>query len=31
LNHRTDPKERFSVTVQSPHAMGIQTLLQRLA
>ncbi len=31
LNHRTDPKERFSVTVQSTHSMDTQTLLQRLA
>ena len=31
LNHRTDPKERFSVTVHSPHSMDTQALLQRLA
>ncbi|MCH7804124.1 MAG: hypothetical protein IH937_08565 [Acidobacteria bacterium] len=29
LNHRTDPKERFSVTVHSPHSMDTQTLLER--
>ncbi len=31
LNHRTDPKERFSMAVQATHSMDTQTLLQRLA
>ena len=31
LNHRTDPKERFSLAVQATHSMDIQALLQRLA
>ena len=31
VNHRTDPKERFSLAVQATHSMDIQNLLQRLA
>ncbi len=30
LNHRADPKERFSLAVQSTHSMDTQALLQRL-